>query len=149
MNNNFWLLGIHRHIVADGQTTNDQYDLIEGISPCGVETPPHIHNQYVETEYVLEGELTIYTDTETVVLTSGEGFTIPKGKPHCLSATGIGMTKTITVFSPGGFAQVIRTAGIPGEISAGSPVKKTDMELFNRLSGEIGDVTLGPPGTRP
>lgn len=148
MDNKFWLLGIHRNIIADGHTTNGQYDLIEGIASPGIETPPHIHNQYVETELVLEGELTIYTDTETVVLGPGEGYTIPKGTPHCLSATGSGPTKTITVFSPGGFAQVIRTAGIPGEISDGI-LQKTDMELFNKLSCEIGDITLGPPGTRP
>jgi mannose-6-phosphate isomerase-like protein (cupin superfamily) len=144
MENNFWLLGIHRNIIADGDDTDGQYDFIEGVAQPGSKTPPHIHHQYAETEYVIEGELTIFTDTGTIVLHPGQGYTIPKGKPHALAATGQIPTKTITVFSPPGFAKVIRTAGIPGILTDGLPDKKTDMELFNSLSGEIGDVTLRP-----
>ncbi|MEN0055352.1 MAG: cupin domain-containing protein [Mucilaginibacter sp.] len=142
MENNFWLLGIHRNIIADCNDTNGQYDFIEGVAQPGSKTPPHIHHQYAETEYVIEGELSIITDTGTIVLKPGQGYTIPKGKPHALAATGQIPTKTITVFSPGGFAEVIKTVGIPGMLADGLPDKKTDMELFNALSGAIGDVTL-------
>lgn len=149
MNNNFWLLGIHRKIIEDGNHTQNQYDLIEGVAAPGIQTPPHIHHRYTETEYVLEGELTIYTKTATIVLKPGEAYTIPRGTPHSLSATGDTATKTITVFSPGYFAQVIRRAGIPGDLNLGPPDQPTNMDLFNSLSGEIGDVTLGSPGTHP
>ncbi len=147
MENTFWLLGIHRKIVADGSDTANQYDLIEGVAFPGTQTPPHIHHDYHETEYVLEGELTIYTNAETIVLRAGQGFTIPKGMPHALAATAKIPTKTMTVFSPAGFAGVIRAAGIKGELGDGPPLLSTDMDLFKSLSTAIGDQTLGPPGS--
>jgi len=149
MKNNFWLLGVHRNIIADGDDTAGQYDFIEGVAQPGSETPLHIHHQYTETEFVIEGELTIYTDTDVIVLHPGQGYTIPKGRSHVLSATGPLPTKTISIFSPAGFAKVIRAAGIPGLLADGYPNEKMDMDLFIRLSGEIGDVALGPPGSRP
>lgn len=60
MREHFWLLGIHRKIIAGSDQTLGQYDLIEAVAMPGTQTPPHIHHNYVETEYVLEGELTIY-----------------------------------------------------------------------------------------
>ena len=149
MENEYWLLDIHRTIIAEGKDTCDQYDFIEAIGEQGIKTPPHIHKNYSETEYVIEGELTIFTDEETITLKAGEGYTIPKGKPHALSFTGSPLTRTITIFSPAGFADVIRLSGIPGEYSAGLPNAKTDMKLFVTLSEKIGDLTLGTAGTLP
>jgi mannose-6-phosphate isomerase-like protein (cupin superfamily) len=149
MEETFWLLGIYRKIIASSDDTSGQYDLIEAVAMPGAQTPPHIHHNYVETEYVLEGELTIYMPGNTVVLIQGEGYTIPKGMAHALAATGKVPTKTITVFAPGGFAEVIKKAGIAGKLTDGIPAPGTNMELFNRLSVAIGDVTLGPPGSRP
>jgi len=149
MENQYWLLGIHRTIIAEGKDTCGQYDFIEAIGAQGIKTPPHIHNNYSETEYVIEGELKILTDEETITLKAGDGYTIPKGKPHALSFTGSPFTKTLTIFSPAGFAEVIRSSGISGEYSAGLPDAKTDMTLFVTLSEKIGDITLGPAGMPP
>ncbi|WP_051041057.1 cupin domain-containing protein [Fibrisoma limi] len=143
MSNTYWLLGMQREILADGSDTDERYDLIATISQSGRETPPHVHQQYTETEYVLEGELTIYTDTEVIVIGPGQAYTIAKGQPHALSATGKGITKLLTVFSPAGFSKVIRLAGKRPEDSTR---ETTDLSLFNQLSSEIGDVTLGPIG---
>jgi quercetin dioxygenase-like cupin family protein len=144
MEKTFWLLGIHRYIIAETTETNGKYDLIEGFMPAGAQTPAHIHHGYTETEYVLDGELTITFDNRTIVLKSGQGFTIPQGAKHALSCTSNSGTKIITVFAPAGFAQVIRQAGIPGTLANGIPDQHTDMELFNRLSVQIGDETILP-----
>lgn len=148
MENQFWLFGIHRKIIADGDQTGLRYDLIEGTSLYGSETPSHIHGLYDELIYILEGELTIYTHKNVVVLHPGEFYFIPMGTPHALSITGNSLTRTLTTFSPAGFAKVIRAVGIPGSKDA-IPTATADMELFGKLSTTIGDITLGPSGSRP
>ncbi|GAA4925196.1 cupin domain-containing protein [Mucilaginibacter defluvii] len=147
MDQNFWLLGIHRKIIASGTDTNGTYDLVAGYVPPGIKTPPHIHHQYIETEYVIKGELSIQTPTGTILLQAGEGYTIPKGMPHALIATGDEPAHIITVFAPAGFAEVIRAAGFAGTIQDGAPVKAANMEIFNSLSTALGDETIGPPGS--
>lgn len=148
MENQFWLFGIHRTIIADGGHTDLRYDLVEGTSLYGSETPSHIHGQYDELIYILEGELTIYTHKEVMVLRPCEFYFIPMGTPHALSITGNSLTRTLTTFSPAGFAEVISAVGIPGSKDA-VPTASVNMELFGKLSNAIGDITLGPPGSRP
>jgi hypothetical protein len=62
--------------------------------------------------------------------------------------TGNGWGRGLVVAEPSGFARLIMEAGTPdgwGVLPAGLP----DMALYERLCTEIGDETLGPPGTRP
>jgi quercetin dioxygenase-like cupin family protein len=148
MQNQFWLLGIHRTILEDAEATDLHYDIVEGVSHSGNETPSHIHSEYSEFITVLDGELTIYTDEKTVILKPGEHFYIQKGTPHALSITGNVLSRTLTVFSPSGFGKVIRTVGVPGTVDK-LPETAADMDLFVKLSAEIGDIILGPPGSRP
>jgi mannose-6-phosphate isomerase-like protein (cupin superfamily) len=151
MNNSFWLFGSHHYIIAEGSKTKYDicYDLIEKSSKPGVETPLHIHEGYSELVYVLEGQLTVYTQQKTVVLNPGESVFIPRGVTHSLAATSENMTKTLQSFTPGGFAQLLKTVGTAGTEHEMPPEKPLDMELFNRMCEELGDITLGPPGTRP
>jgi len=146
MENTFWLLGMQREILADAGQTNGAYDLIATTSGPGAETPPHIHYDYTETEYVLEGELTIHTNSEVIVLRPGQAYTIRRGVPHALMITGERTTRLLTVFSPGGFSRVVRVAG---KACDDPSREQTDLTLFNELSGQIGDITLGPKGSRP
>jgi len=145
MNNKFWLLNIHRTILAEKKDTNGMYDLVEGVTQSSTATPLHVHTQYIETIYVVEGELTIYMEPNKTVLQPGNSYTIQKGHPHQLKATGNHQTKTLTIFSPSGFANVIRQAGIAGEANE-HPDTVTDMGLFKKFSEDIGDLTL-PIGT--
>lgn len=146
MNSNFWLLGIHRKLIATGTDTDGAYDFIAGHVPPGIKTPPHIHHQYAETEFVVEGELSIVTEQGTIHLKAGEGYTIPKGMPHALLALGDKPAKIITIFAPAGFAEVVKAVGIPGMVEEGTPAATTDMALFNTLSSAIGDETIKRPG---
>jgi len=142
-----WLFGTQLSILADETATSSLYDLIEGTFAAGVETPLHVHSNYSELIFVTKGEFTIYTKMETVVLTQGKSHFIPKGVPHMVSASGAGTSTAITIASPSGFARLIRSVGV-----AEPPVNVMDppvLALFNKLSSELGDKILGPPGTRP
>lgn len=145
----YWLFGTHVTILADEQQTNKQYDLVEGRFSPGAETPPHLHTKYSELIYVLEGEFTVYTDTGVATLADGGHIFIPMNTPHSVVGSGEGLNRAITVASPSGFANLIRSVGTPGSFDSLPPDQSNQMGLFMKLSEEIGDVLLGPPGTRP
>jgi mannose-6-phosphate isomerase-like protein (cupin superfamily) len=143
MMESFWLFGSYLTILADRTTTVGQYDLIEGFFPPGTQTPPHRHTRYSEQVYVLEGEFTVWIKDQKIELTTGETVMIPVGTPHVLAAIGDAPARGLVVAVPSAFARLIATVGTQDR---SDPL---DMELFDRISAEIGDEILGSPGTLP
>ena len=143
MTQSFWLFGSHLTIVADRTTTDGKYDLIEGYSPPGTQTPPHRHTRYSEQLYVLEGELTVWAGKNKMVLTPGESFLISPGIPHVVATLGDRPSRALVVASPSGFADLIEATATLNENEV------TDMGLFGRIATEIGDEILGAPGDLP
>ena len=145
----FWFIDNHQTILADHDDTGGRYELIEGLSPAGTETPPHRHTRHTEHFYVLEGELTVWLEGRTAVLGVGESIFVPLGAAHAIGSTGDGPARGVVVASPSGFARLIEEAGIPDTDDTPPPPGFMDMDLFGRVSEEIGDELLGSPGTRP
>lgn len=147
MKNSFWLFGSHHYVITDPHNVELEYDQVEKRSRSGVKTPPHIHGGYSELIYVIEGQMTVHTKEESFTLNSGQHFFVPKGMPHFLEATQKeGITRTLQTFSPAGFGLLLTQFGTESPENI-TPVESIDMELFEKLSGKIGDVTLGPPGS--
>ena len=143
MNDSFWLFGSHHYIIAAADKTEMHYDLIEKRSKPGVETPLHVHNGYTELVYVLDGQLTVFTELQTVILNPGDCFFIPRGAVHTLAATGLtGTTRTLQCFAPGGFSKLLRAVGTAGTEYEMPAMKPLDMDLLNQLCDELGDVNL-------
>jgi quercetin dioxygenase-like cupin family protein len=143
MSQSLWLFGSRLNIVTDHTTTGGQYDLIEGYFPPGTQTPPHRHTRYSEQLYVLEGEFTVWAGENKVVLSAGESFLIPPGTPHVVAALSEQPARGLVVAAPSGFARLVAAVGTPNE------TEPPDMELAERISAEIGDEILGPPGALP
>ncbi len=70
MMQSLWFFGSYLTILADRTTTGGQNDLIEGYSPPGSQTPPHLHTRYSEQLYVLEGEFTVWAGENKFYLLS-------------------------------------------------------------------------------
>ena len=149
MNRSYWIFGGKLEILADERETGSTYDLISGTFERGIEVPLHQHHKYTESIYIVEGEHNIYLKGETKVLHAGDHIFIPRSTPHAIQNNGTQAAKAITVASPGSFARLIKTVGIPGKDDGTAPEGDTDLEAFMRISAEMGDELLGPPGTRP
>ncbi|WP_242036450.1 cupin domain-containing protein [Leptolyngbya sp. FACHB-321] len=121
----------------------DQYDLIEGYFPPGSQTPPRRHTRYSEQLYVLEGESTVWAGENKVMLGAGESFFIPIGTAHVIAALSEKSARGLFIAAPSAFARLIETVGTQDKTAT------SDMALFERISAEIGDKTLGPPETLP
>jgi quercetin dioxygenase-like cupin family protein len=143
MTQSFWLFGSYLTILADHTTTGGDYDLIEGYFPPGSQTPPHRHTRYLEQLYVLSGEFTVWAGENKVVLKAGETFVIPIGIPHVVAAIGEKPARGLVVAAPSALARLIATTGTL------SKTETPNIELFERISAEIGDEILGLPGTLP
>ncbi|MBD1844518.1 cupin domain-containing protein [Cyanobacteria bacterium FACHB-63] len=143
MTQSFWLLGSRLNIIADHTTTGGQYDLIEGYFPPGTQTPLHRHTRYSEQLYVLEGEFTVWAGEHKFILSAGESFLIAPGTPHAIGVLSDQPARGLVVAAPSSFAQLIAAVGTLDETAA------PDMALFERISAEIGDEILGPPGDLP
>jgi mannose-6-phosphate isomerase-like protein (cupin superfamily) len=145
----FWLLGNRLTVLADHADTGGRYDLIEGHKSPGDQTPLHRHTRYDEQFYVVDGELTVWAGKREVVLHAGETFAIPAGMEHVVAATGEGVTHSLVIGSPSGFAHLIQEAGTPDTGGAPPELTPADLERANRVAAEVGDEILGPPGALP
>ncbi len=56
-------------------------------------------------------------------------------------------THALHISTPAGFAELVARAGTPAHLV--TPDTEADLELFMAVTGELGDVVLGPPGTLP
>jgi quercetin dioxygenase-like cupin family protein len=148
MSRSYWLFGARFTVLANHEDTAGRYDVVEGGGPPGFQTPLHRHTRYMEQLYVLEGEFTVWAGKQTAVLHPGDIFTIPVGTAHAVAVTGSGPGRALAIASPSGFARLVMGAGTPNTGGA-PPARPPDLDLYERIQAEIGDETLGPPGSRP
>jgi mannose-6-phosphate isomerase-like protein (cupin superfamily) len=148
MTRSYWLFGVRFTVHAHHDDTAGRYDLVEGGGPSGFQTPLHRHTRYAEQFFILEGEFTVWAGGRTAVLRPGDTFTVPAGTAHAVAITGDGPGRALAVASPSGFARLIMRAGTP-DTDGSLPAAPPDLALFDRVSAEVGDENLGPPGCRP
>ncbi len=92
---------------------------------------------------MLEGEFTVWTGENKVVLGAGENFLIPVGASHVLAALGDYPARGLMIAAPSAFARLIAAVGTLDE------AEPPDMALFERICAEIGDEIFGAPGDLP
>jgi carboxymethylenebutenolidase len=149
MRKSYWLAGTRLSVIAGPAATEGRYDLVEGWFPAGTQIPPHRHRRYAEQIYVLEGEFTVWAGGRKAVLRPGDDVFIPPGTAHAWHATGDGPGRALVVASPSGFARLVTEVGTPDDGSGVPPSAPPDMDLLHRVSAELGDEILGPPGALP
>jgi carboxymethylenebutenolidase len=145
----YWLVGARLSVLAGSADTEGRYDLVEGWFPAGAQVPPHRHRRYAEQIYALDGEFTVWAGKREVVLRPGDNIFIPAGTAHAIHVTGNGPARGLVVASPSAFARLITEVGKADDGSGVPSSAPTDMDLLHRVSAELGDEILGPPGALP
>ena len=145
----YWLGGTRLSVLSGPAATEGRYDLVEGWFPAGTQIPPHRHRRYSEQIYVLEGEFTVWAGKRKAVLRPGNDIFIPPSTAHAWHATGAGPGRALVLTAPSGFSRLVTEVGTPDDGSGVPPSAPTDMDLFHRISAELGDEILGPPGALP
>jgi mannose-6-phosphate isomerase-like protein (cupin superfamily) len=138
-------------IHVGGAQTGGRFCVLEFLQPPDEWTPLHVHRDADQTQYVLEGELTVYLPDRSLVLRPGECVNTPMNVPHTEHVTSAGPAQVLDVNVPAGFDEFIARAGeraaelsLPG--ADGPPL---DVERLAAIAAEHRIELLGPPGERP
>ncbi|MDQ4058798.1 MAG: quercetin 2,3-dioxygenase [Actinomycetota bacterium] len=142
-----WFFGGLTTIKTDGAETGGRVMVTEQLAPRGSGSPLHVHHNEAEWFYVLEGELTIWVDGETLVAGPGSFVFGPRDVPHTFVVSSE-QARFLLVTEPAGFEGFIRALAAPAaapEIPP-TPTAPPDMERVLRAATGYGLEIVGPPG---
>jgi mannose-6-phosphate isomerase-like protein (cupin superfamily) len=142
-----WFFGGLTTIKADGAQTGGRVMVTEQLMPCGSGSPLHVHHNEDEWFYVLEGELTIWVEGETVVAGAGSFVFGPRDVPHTFVVSSE-QARFLLVTEPAGFEGFVRALGASAaapEIPP-APTAPPDIAPVLRAAADYGLEILGPPG---
>lgn len=78
----YWFLNSLHLLLALNETEEGAYSLLHLTAPPHFETPYHVHRDEDEAFYILDGEVTVIRDGETIVAGPGSYIFLPRGVPH-------------------------------------------------------------------
>jgi mannose-6-phosphate isomerase-like protein (cupin superfamily) len=133
-------------VLTTGAETEGRLDAVMGVNQPGSATALHLHTRYEERFCVVAGELTVWAGSQQVTLGPGDFYTVPRNVPHMIR-TGPDGARALVISSPAGFAELIERTATPAHLAG--PETDLDLDLFMKVTTELGDVVLGPPGTMP
>ncbi|MFC8003727.1 cupin domain-containing protein [Streptomyces olivaceus] len=133
-------------VLTSAAETDGRHDVVDSFMPAGAATPLHAHTAYEERLWVSAGSLTVWAGDEKVILRSGDFCTVPLRVPHAIAAGPQG-ARALNISTPAGFAELITRTATPLHLATEATV--FDVELFNAVAQEMGDLLLGPPGATP
>ncbi len=98
---------------------SDQFSLTESRLPPGFPgPPPHTHETYVDSFYVLEGTLTVRFAEEEVEAGAVAFVCVPPGVVHTFMNRSDGEVRVLNFMAPGGFEQYFReVAAAPDQMA--------------------------------
>jgi mannose-6-phosphate isomerase-like protein (cupin superfamily) len=81
--------------------THGAYAVRENSVPAGFGSVPfHLHREAEEAFYILEGELTVFTEDRTLAAPAGSFVLVPRGTVHSLANRGAVPVRWLTLNSP-------------------------------------------------
>jgi quercetin dioxygenase-like cupin family protein len=142
-----WSLGVLATIKSSAATTGGAVAVIEHLAPRGVGSPLHVHSREDEWFYVIEGELTLWVDGETIVAPAGSFVFGPKGIPHTFIVSSE-EARFLLVTEPAGFEQFMRAVGEPAPRLEIPPpaTEPPDVAALTAAAAGFGIEITGPPG---
>lgn len=109
----YLVLGDLYTLLAEGKDTEGTYGLIEQTMQPQSMIPLHIHDEFEEAHYVLEGEIEYQLDKQTIVATPGTFLHFPRGQSHAFKNIGSKPAKLLAWVTPAGGEQFFAQAGQP------------------------------------
>src|ERR1700749_3142269 len=98
------LLGGSINVRVRSEDTNGTFGLIEQVVPAGFPGPPlHIHPEFEETFYVIEGQIGVRVGDEAHEAGPGSVAVVPRGTPHTFANPTDEPAHMLVLVTPGGF----------------------------------------------
>ncbi len=118
---NFW--GSKVIIYATGEQNNGAYAFFEYFAPAGQPGPRlHVHRNFDEIFYVIEGKLQLQIGDEKVILEPGSFAVAARGTPHRVENIGDTTVRGLTMVTPAGFeGYFLELAELANSLPPGPP----------------------------
>lgn len=120
---------------ATAAQTEGRYTLLTGVFRPGGFVPSHVHADCDEGFYVLEGELTVRIDGESVTAEAGSFVFVPRGAIHSPGNASTAETRALMLFAPGGIEGFFREQD---DYDWGSMSPEEAIETLNRIGSKYG-----------
>lgn len=122
--------------------------VLESLVPRNDSPPLHIHRTEDEVFHVLEGEITLLVDGETMGLGPGETLLAPRDVPHTYRVDSD--TARLLVVTPSGdFESFVRATARPAEElrlpTPSGPPSQEEQQAFAEVAARHGIDLIGPP----
>ena len=98
------LLGGSINVRVRSEDTDGTFGLIEQVVPAGFPGPPlHVHPEFEETFYVIEGRIAVRVGDEAHEAGPGSVAVVPRGTPHTFANPTDRPVRMLVLVTPGGF----------------------------------------------
>lgn len=131
MNNNLkmWVLG--RKVFPQNLSAN--YDMAIGESQPNIPgPPPHHHEKYHESFYIMEGEMDFVINGELRKIKKGESVDIPPNTVHTFKNSADMVCKWVNIHSPKGFSEFFNKYGV-SETEVDAAKKSVSPEIIQQV----------------
>lgn len=132
-----------------GEDTAGAYSIHENTIPPGSPGPrPHLHRDYEETFFVLDGELTMRMGPRGITAPAGSFVVVPRDVVHQPSNTGSQPVRVLLIFSPSGMDRFFEEAAerrLPLQAIPDDPAVREELAAFTGKYGyEFAELPPGP-----
>jgi quercetin dioxygenase-like cupin family protein len=98
------LLGGSIHIRVRSEDSGGAFGLVEQVVPAGFPGPAlHVHPDFAETFYVIEGHLAVRVGDEAHEAGPGTVAVVPRDTPHTFANPSGALARMLVLVTPGGF----------------------------------------------
>lgn len=109
----FSAVGDIYRVLLDSAATGGAFSLIHAVVPPGGGPPFHTHTREEELLYVLEGEVTFFSDAGERVVGPGGAAFFERGERHRFENRSDATAQMLIQTTPAGFEEMLREAGTP------------------------------------
>lgn len=130
--------------LAESEHTRGDYAIWHGLIGPGGGPPPHVHLREEEGFYVLNGELTFYSQGQSFVGGPGTYANLPRDVGHYFRNQGGSVAEVLILVAPGGLEKMFRFSGqvIGPDVKEPIPPKPEEMARLKSVVSDYG-IVLG------
>ncbi|MBF4518427.1 cupin domain-containing protein [Flavobacterium sp. ANB] len=137
------IAGGNYRIIISGKQTNGEYAVIEMSVPPGAGPNPHSHADFLETFYVLEGEVSFKSEDGTYIAKQNSFVNIPKGGiVHGFKNLSDKPAKLLCTVTPAGLDDLFEE--IAGYLETNSDNEIETKEKINSIFEKYGQKMFSP-----
>ena len=126
--------GGNYRILLGGEETNNALGVIDMLVPPNAGPVPHSHPTIQESFFVIEGELTFRTETQTYVAKKGAFIEIPFGGAiHNFKNETDSIARLLCLVTPSGLEKMFRELGTPVAVGELKPMTPPSPEQLQRI----------------